>query len=420
MRRLYILIFLSLTACFNEEKIDSGQPFSFIRYYNGGGNDEAIAIKETSDHGYIILANTTRDGLSKIKLIKTDKEGNAEWIKTYPESPVANVNYTGYGIDLLPKKGGFVIVGEYKESQNSKLLILTVNYDGVQNKIAAIQDKVVAGQLQGKAVVVKMNADSVVQGFYILSKIINDNTNDMALGEFKVDLSVKWIRNYGAGEADLTNKLYVNSASSDTSFVWGGSVIRGEFSDIRLVKSKPDRQNTDYDLPIGNPVSNESGNDIFRFGLGYAIVGNSDEFSASSDQEIIFKVVDPTGVQISSANYPIKVNANGEVVTDGEPVPGDKVGNAIATTQDGGLLLVGTVPSNTALRFGKGGDDLYLIKISLMGDVIWQKNIGSRNDEQGVAALQSSDGGYIILATSTFAGLRTVMLLKTDKNGEIE
>jgi hypothetical protein len=198
-------------------------------------------------------------------------------------------------------------------------------------------------------------------------------------------------------------------------------VIRsGLSSDIRLVKTKLNRQNTDYDLPIGNPDFNESGNDIFRFGLGYAIIGNSNEFSASGDQEIIYKVVDPSGVQISTASYPIKVNANGEVVNEGEPVPGDKFGNAIATTQDGGLLLVGTVPSNTALQFGKGGDDLYLIKISLMGGVIWQKNIGSRNDEQGVAALQSSDGGYIILATSTFAGLRTVMLLKTTPSGEIE
>lgn len=420
MRRLYILILLSLTACFNEEKIDSGRPFSFIRYYNGGGNDEAIAIRETSDRGYIILANTTRDGLSKIKLIKTDKEGNAEWIKTYPEPPAANVNYTGYGIDLLPKKGGFVIVGEYKGTQSSELLILTVNYDGVQNKLE-IQNQNDQEQLQGKAVVVKLNADSVVQGFYILSKIINDNTNDMALGEFKVDLSNKWLRNYGAGEANLTNKLYMNTSSSDTSFVWGGTVIRsGLSSDIRLVKTKLNRQNTDYDLPIGNPDFNESGNDIFRFGLGYAIIGNSNEFSASGDQEIIYKVVDPSGVQISTASYPIKVNANGEVVNEGEPVPGDKSGNAIATTQDGGLLLVGTVPSNTALQFGKGGDDLYLIKISLMGGVIWQKNIGSRNDEQGVAALQSSDGGYIILATSTFAGLRTVMLLKTTPSGEIE
>ena len=106
--------------------------------------------------------------------------------------------------------------------------------------------------------------------------------------------------------------------------------------------------------------------------------------------------------------------------TDGEDVPGNKIGNAISVTQDGGLLLAGTVQSDDAKNFGRGGRDLYLIKIDAFGTPTWQKDIGSRNDDVSVAALQADDGGYVVLASTTLAGLKTIMLLKTDNNGNIQ
>jgi hypothetical protein len=52
--------------------------------------------------------------------------------------------------------------------------------------------------------------------------------------------------------------------------------------------------------------------------------------------------------------------------------------------------------------------------------VTWQKDIGSRNADRSVATLQADDGGYVVLASTTLAGLKTIMLLKTDKNGDIQ
>jgi hypothetical protein len=77
-------------------------------------------------------------------------------------------------------------------------------------------------------------------------------------------------------------------------------------------------------------------------------------------------------------------------------------------------------PSDDALAFGRGQTDLYLIKINAFGETVWEKSLGSRNADEGVAAVQASDGGYMILATSTFAGLKTIMLIKTDTNGNIK
>jgi hypothetical protein len=101
-------------------------------------------------------------------------------------------------------------------------------------------------------------------------------------------------------------------------------------------------------------------------------------------------------------------------------VPGNKTGDALSTTNDGGLLLAGTVPSNESLNFGSGETDLYLIKINAFGDITWQKAIGSRNADHSVAVLQADDGGYVVLAGTTLAGLKTIMLMKTDNNGNIQ
>lgn len=82
----YFLPFLLLASCFSEEKVDIGSSNTFIRYYNGGFNDEPVTVSKTIDNGYIILSNIElNDGRYKIKLIKTDDQGNSLWTKIYPE-----------------------------------------------------------------------------------------------------------------------------------------------------------------------------------------------------------------------------------------------------------------------------------------------------------------------------------------------
>lgn len=413
-RRFYVLFLFTLLSCFNEDNADLGGNFSFVRYFNGGGDDQAVAIRETPDNGYIILANTTIDGATKIKLIKTDELGNKQWSELYgPPAITGNTNilsYLGYGIDVLPNEEGFIIAGSYiDEKEKSELLILKVPADGDKTKITkyTFPNPKPAQGFQGKAITVSKDA-SGNQVFIVLANILNSDDEDMALAEIKNDLTPGWFQTYGAGQADLTNKIFINNAGK---LLWGGTVQRSGGTDMRFVRTEQNRKNTDFDLPIGSPGFDEQGKDICNFGFGYAIIGNTNE-TATGDREIMFKLLADDGSEKISKTFPIMI---GE-----DPVPGNKTGNAITSTQDWGFLLACTVPSNSELKFGRGEADIYLIKIDGYGTVIWEKSIGSTKDEQSVAVLQSSDGGYIILGTSDFAGLSTVMLMKTDKNGDIQ
>jgi hypothetical protein len=415
MRRLYFLSFLFLLSCFNEDGVDVGNANTYIKYFNGGGDDVAVAFAETEDKGFIILANTSLNG-GRIKLVKTDLQGNRTWSKLFPESTTSSVTYRGFGLEVLPGNAGYVIAGDYIDNSPTnptptyKLMIMVISTEGNKTQ-EKIYDYTLG--LQGKAIVAKKDASNNVLSYVVLSNIVSGGGNEnMALSEVsKTDLSPVWMRTYGAGQANLTNKLFIDA---NGKILWGGTVVRESETDMRFVRTEQDRQNTDFDLPIGSPDYNETGNDICRYGFGYAMIGSTNKSSTGS-LDILFKRLseDGTEIKVNTDTFPVK-NSNGT------EVPGDKIGNALTVTQDGGLLLVGTVPSDASLFFGRGETDLYLIKINAFGETVWEKPLGSRNADVGVAALQASDGGYMILATATFAGLKTIMLIKTDTNGNIK
>lgn len=411
MKKLYFLFLLALVSCFSEEGVEIGASETFIRYFNGGNNDAAVAVAETSDQGYIILANSQlEDGRYKIKLIKTDALGNKVWTQVYPGFIAKGdplYSRKGNGLYLIPG-GGYVVAGEdIDASGKSQLYILVLDNDG---NITAERQYASALSVRGIAI----NENQTGSSYLILANILNSLEDNMVAAEInKSDLSITWSRAYGSGDAAyLVNKLFLDAQNK---LVWGGTVTRQNGADVRLVRTIQNSLNTDFDLPIGRPNFNEFGVDITRFGFGYAVSGSTDSTS-TGEREILVQRLAEDGTVIFSTAYPITTLFQGEEV----PVPGNKIGNAIASTRDGGLFIGGTVPSNAGIEFGKGETDYYLIKTDGFGNVIWQKPIGSRFADRSVAVLQSSDGNLVLCGNTTLAGLGTIMLMKMDSEGNVQ
>lgn len=66
-------------------------------------------------------------------------------------------------------------------------------------------------------------------------------------------------------------------------------------------------------------------------------------------------------------------------------------GYSIEQTADSGYVITGGTYS-----FGKGFEDMYLVKIDSVGDTLWTKTYGGIKDEEARAVKQTADGGYII------------------------
>ena len=73
----------------------------------------------------------------------------------------------------------------------------------------------------------------------------------------------------------------------------------------------------------------------------------------------------------------------------------------MALTNDNGYVLTGLASSTNGDVIGNdGGADLWVVKLSEMGDLDWQKTYGGTKAELGSSIQQTSDGGYIVAGYS--------------------
>ena len=415
-----------LTSCLSEKGVNPGKASTFIRYYSGGYNDNAVAFEETPDKGFIILGTVVnvisadQPSQYRIKLIKTDEFGNPLWQKIYPDFSNKALNYRARGLQIL-QNGGYVITGENIKIDSltnipySNTLLMTLDGSGTVVKIKSIKQPALKS-VAGQAVAINSTGN-----FLVLSTA----SPNMILSEVKKDdLTPVWANSYAAGQTTLTNRMYLDDAGK---VFWAGKVTKGGVDGIRFVKTGQNSQNTDFDLELLNPGFSEEATDFCRFGFGFAVIGSTNKKKGRddpADRDILFKRLGQDGAVLSTQSFPIvspeAIKAGGTALDDKQ----DDKGNSISSTQDGGLILLGSANS-TALKSidpnHVGGDfDFLLIKINAFGDEDWRASFGSRFKDQGVAIRQASDGGYVVLGTTTQGGQDIMVLTKTNKVGKIE
>jgi hypothetical protein len=438
MKRLLLVLVLLGTACGKESSVKPAMASTFLRYFNGGNNDVAQAVIETSDKGLLILATTdytppnVLNSHSKIKLIKTDAYGNQQWQQFYPPfgGESDTLSYTAGGITLLNDgSDGIAIAGTSISHGISSPMVLTVDKEGNNPKTIKTSNSNFTGlgitqNANGEFILLGSAVDLGAQYNMVLARISN------ALD------SVRWFKTYGNGNVSLSNKIFLDQQSSGNYWAWGGTVVNGATTAARLALVVADLSNEGAPVgnpAIGSPVFTETGNDVCRYGSSFVVIGETNEKAGSStpgtNKDIVYNVVGSDGATVlSTHSFPVTVGG----------VAQDETGNSVCSTKDGGLLLLGTV--NSLGTFGRGGKDYYLIKVKpsplllttgntlssgsdasdTFGGVDWIQLYGSKFDDVGVQVIQASDGGYIVLGTTTLANLKTIMLMKIAQDGTIQ
>jgi len=116
--------------------------------------------------------------------------------------------------------------------------------------------------------------------------------------------------------------------------------------------------------------------------------------------------------------YLLKTNSSGVLLWD-SAYGGDNedVGNSVSEANGGGYFITGYTKS-----FGKGNEDVYLLKTDINGNLLWTKTYGGPLEEKGNEGKPTADGGYIVIsAAKSFSPTNHYenWLLKTDALGDI-
>ena len=221
----------------------------------------------------------------------------------------------------------------------------------------------------------------------------NHGKEDIWLVKLGPDKKVKWKRVYGGNGDDRA----ISVAEAED----GGYIVVG-------VSDSTDwgvPENHDYDMLVLR--LDENGNLLWKKVLG----GLEDDYGTAVERapDGGYLLVGRTYSELTCPNgkrgwkdfWIVKLDPTGEVQWQ-ECLGGrynDHVMDVVSA-HDGGYLLVGGVGSSDGDIQGEyhgGSKDLWVVKLSESGEIVWQRLLGGSGYDFGSAVVPTSDGGYVIV-----------------------
>ena len=380
-----MLMLILLMSCKKDDDVFSHLNInvSLIKTLGGSKNDSAQSVVATSDGGYAILGFTqSLDGDITDKtnesfdywVLKYNAENELQWQKTFGGS----ADERGNSI-IQTQDGGFAILGFSYSSDGD----VTENI-GLQDFWLVKLDAV--GNISWQKSFGFQGADS---GISVIQ------TNDLG---FLISGTLDVTASGGQGNSSRsTNRhaggdYWVLKLDTAGNMEWS-QYFGGNFTD------------TPYDV-----VQTEDNS--------FIIVGSSDS--------------DDTDISSNIGTYDfwvVKISASGNLVWE-KSFGGTQIDEArgIVSTNDGNYIIAGDTRSNdNDISNNKGAADLWLIKMTPEGNLLWKKTIGGSNFDVARSIVKSQNNGFILAGSSRSSdidvsennGQNDAWILKVDDNGNL-
>lgn len=314
----------------------------WIKTYGGSKGDEGCSVQQTTDGGYIVVGNTYSFGAGEadLWLLKTDKNGDTLWTKTYGGGD------DDYGSEVqLTKDGGYIIIGTTSSFGVGGKDIWLLKTDA---KGDTLWTKTYGGENDDEGNSVK----ELKSGGYIVAGV----TRSFRLSPFGSPTADIWLIRTDADGDTLWTKLIGENDWGE----WGSSIEKLKEEGFIIVGTT---QPTD--LPwIGGYIytvkTDSLGNSVWVKKSGE--IGSGGAVRQTKDRGFI---ITGTKGYIMSDVWLIKTDREGDILwTKTYGGERDDYGGSVQQTTDGGYIVVGTTES-----FGMGRGDVWLIKTDSLGNV---------------------------------------------------
>ena len=353
---------------------------AWTKTYGGSSAEGARAISPTSDGGYIIVGYTFSfgAGYADIYVVKLDGGGNMEWSQTYGGP---GWEY-GNAIAETPD-GGYIIAGYTTSLGAGGRDIYLVKTDKAGNQIWA-QAYGGEGLDMAEFVAVTPEGEIIVAGY---TEFFGVGENDIYLLKVDSQGDQIWANTFGGEAAEMGMTVIVNNAGDYVVAGATGSFDAHNRDFYLLSINSEGKQNWSHLYGYGEFLPYEWGNQVIQTSDGgYLLAGNSNvstQLGAGELMNMYLVKTDPSGEEVWT-----------RYIGRGQ---GYDYANAVRETKDGGFLVVGTTKS------GSDNNDIYLVKVSTEGNVLWKKSFGDFGSEWATDLTITDDGEILIVGhTNSF------------------
>lgn len=382
---LSTILLLLLYNCSTEDTADNANQGEtiFVKTLGGSNNDSAQSVVATADGGYAILGFTQsndEDITDKQNesfdywVLKYDITDHLEWQKTYGGS----LDERGRSI-IQTQDGGYAVLG------------YSFSNDGDNTTNAGLQD------------------------FWLLKLD--------AIG------NIIWQKTYGFGGADsgisvieTNDQGYLITGVLDVTASGGlGNSSRtanrhagGDYWALKLDTSG----SIEWSRYFGGNFTDTPEAVIQTNDNDFIIVGGSD----SEDTDI-------TNNKGTYDFWIIRISSSGDLLWE-KSFGGNQIdeARAIVSSGDGNFIIAGDTRSgDNDVSINKGAADLWLIKITPNGDLLWEKTIGGSSFDVARSMVKSQNNGFLIAGSSRSndqdvnenKGQNDAWIINVDNNGNL-
>lgn len=315
----------------------------------GGSNTEIPkSIIETPDGGYITVGHskssdgdaTINQGNNDFWIVKMNASGTLQWQKSLGGSGDDQANSICNTAD-----GGYVIAGS-STSTDGHITLNKGHADYWIVKLNALGNiewqKTYGGTFQDVATSVKQTAD----GGYVVAGHSASNNGDIS-------------GNHGS----YSNDYWVLKLDSSGNLQWQKAL--GGTSEERAYEVQ---QTTDG---------------------GYIVAGETNSANNGNISSTALGVRDFWIVKLGNTGNIIWEKRFGGSIED--------LAYSIAQTSDNGYIVAGSTNSTDGnITFNNGQGDFWILKLDALGNLQWQKTLGTLTYDQAYSVKQTPDGNYIV------------------------
>ncbi len=312
--------------------------------FGSPGADFIYKIINTSDGHFLAIGDVLSDGgdvnshfgSNDIWVVKLDNQGNIIWEQ----------NYGGAGTDIAADvvetpEGDYLIVGE------------TDSNDGDVSNNNGLTD------------------------WWVLKIDANGN--------------IIWANTYGGSMLERANTVHI---ADDGEYLVGGWTSSAD-GDVSLNKGLNDTWLVKMD---------EFGNIVWETTFGGTFNEEITDIESTPDGNYLF-----TGITQSSNGdvtnsfglidiWVVKFDPDGNLIWERSyGGTSDEYASDLLSTSDGSFLITGWSRSdngNVNDNYGQG--DIWVVKITQDGNIVWERNYGGSLEDNGFNALEANDGGFVI------------------------